>query len=148
VTEVIGAVHAIQTPGALKWTTLGASTFAIGGSHATTAAKIHRLTMAASVDTAAATSMRARGGFGRNVKAAHTLKAGGAVKLDAGGPVGIKATGPLTLHVAGALSLEGGTIVFAVGGSSASLHGGGFTLEATDITVNGKTYHSAKESTG
>ena len=93
VTEAIGAVHGIQTAGSLKWTTLGASTFAIGGSHSTAAVRVSRLTMALSADTAAATSVKARNAIGRNVKAAHTLKAGGAVKLDAGGEVGVKATG-------------------------------------------------------
>jgi type VI secretion system secreted protein VgrG len=149
-TEVIGAVHAIQTPGALKWTTLGASTFTVGGSHATSAVRISRLTMAASADTAAATSIQARSAIGRNVKAAHTLKAGGALKLDAGGEVGVKATGSLTLQVGGAASLEGGTVVFEVadGAASVSIHGGGVTLKAPEITINGKNQHSGKESTG
>lgn len=148
VTEVIGAVHGIQTPGSLKWTTLGASTFDVGGSHATSAVRISRLTMAASADTAASTSIQARADIGRTVKAAHTLKAGGAVKIDAGGEVGIKADGALTLQVAGAASLEGGTVVFEVPGSSVSIHGGGVTLKSAKITVNGKTKHSGKESTG
>ena len=148
VTEVIGAVHGIQTAGSLKWTTLGASTFAIGGSHSTAAVRVSRLTMALSADTAAATSVKARNAIGRNVKAAHTLKAGGAVKLDAGGEVGVKATGALTLQVGGPLTLDGGTVVFEVGGSSVSVHGGGVTLSSSSIIINGKNKHSGKESTG
>jgi type VI secretion system secreted protein VgrG len=148
VTEVIGAVHGIQTAGSLKWTTLGASTFAIGGSHSTAAVRISRLTMAVSADTAAVTSVKARAAIGRNVKAAHTLRAGGAVKLDAGGEVGVKATGALTLQVGGPLKLDGGTVVFEVGGSSVSVHGGGVTLSSSSITINGKNTHSGKESTG
>jgi len=148
VTEVIGAVHAIQTPGSLKWTTLGASSFMVGGSHATSAVRISRLTMAASSDTAAATSIQARSSIGRNVKTAHTLKAGGAVNIDAGGEVGIKATGPLTLHVAGPATFDGGTVVFEVGSSSVSVQGGGLTLTSAEITINGKNQHSGKESTG
>lgn len=148
VTEVIGAVHGIQTAGSLKWTTLGASTFAIGGSHSTAAVRISRLTMAISADTAAATSVKARSAIGRNVKAAHTLKAGGAVKLDAGAEASVKATGALTLQVGGPLSLDGGTVVFEVGGSSVSVHGGGVTLSSSSITINGKNKHSGKESTG
>jgi type VI secretion system secreted protein VgrG len=148
VTEIIGAVHGIQTPGSLKWTTLGASSFDVGGSHATSAVRISRLTMASSSDTAASTSIQARSDIGRTVKAAHTLKAGGAVKVDAGGEVGIKATGALTLQVAGAASLDGGTVVFEVPGSSVSVHGGGVTLSSAKITINGKTKHSGKESNG
>ena len=148
VTEVIGAIHGIQTPGSLKWTTLGASTFDIGGSHSTAAVKISRLTMCASSDTAAATSITARSNIGRNVKAAHTLKAGGAVKLDAGGEVGIKAKGALTLKSSGAASFEGGTVVFEVGGASVSVHGGGVTLAAPEITINGKNKQSGKETSG
>ncbi|WP_437621376.1 type VI secretion system Vgr family protein [Sorangium sp. So ce1151] len=149
-TEVIGALHGIETPGSLKWTTLGASTFLVGGSHATSAVRISRLTMARSSDTAAATSIQARGSIGRNVKTAHTLKAGGALKLDASGEVGIKATGALTVQVSGAASLEGGTVVFDVGNgaSSVSIHGGGVTLKSAEITINGKTQHAGKESTG
>ncbi|MEO7330324.1 MAG: type VI secretion system tip protein TssI/VgrG [Minicystis sp.] len=148
VTEAIGALHAIQTPGSLKWSTLGASTFAIGGSHVTSAVRVSRLTMAASADTAAATSMKAKGALGRNVKAAHTLKAGGAVKIGAGGEVGIKASGSLTLQVGGPASLDGGTVVFEVGGSSVSVHGGGVTLSSASITINGANQHAGKESTG
>ncbi|MEP7123455.1 MAG: type VI secretion system tip protein TssI/VgrG [Byssovorax sp.] len=148
VTETIGALHGIQTAGALKWTTLGASTFAIGGSHSTAAVRISRLTMAVSADTAAATSVKARASIGRNVKAAHTLRAGGAVKLDAGGEFGVKAAGALTLQVGGPLSLDGGTVVFEVGGSSVSVHGGGVTLSSASITINGANKHSGKESTG
>jgi type VI secretion system secreted protein VgrG len=148
VTEIIGAVHGIQTPGSLKWTTLGASSFDVGGSHATTAVRISRLTMAASADTAASTSIQARGAIGRTVKAAHTLKAGGAVKVDAGGEVGIKATGTLTIQVAGAASFDGGTVVFEVPGSSVSVHGGGLTLKSAQITINGKNQHAGKESAG
>jgi type VI secretion system secreted protein VgrG len=148
VTEAIGALHAIQTPAALKWTTLGTSTFVVGGSHATSAARISRLTMAASSDTAAATSIKAGSALGRNVKAAHSLAAGGAVKLGAGGEVGIKAGGALTVQVGGAMSLEGGTVVFEVGGSSLSVHGGGVTLKSALITINGKNRHSGKESAG
>lgn len=148
VTEVIGAVHAIQTPGSLKWTTLGASSFAVGGSHTTAAVRISRLTMAASADTASATKVTASSSIGRNAKAAHTLKAGGAVEIDAGGEVGVKASGPLTIQVGGALSIEGGTVVFEVPGASVSVHGGGVTLKAPQITIDGTTKHSGKESAG
>jgi len=149
-TEVIGAVHAIQTLGALKWTTLGASSFAIGGSHSTAALRISRLTMAASTDTAAATSLRARVGLGRNVKAAHTLRTGGAIKLDAGGDLAVKATGALSIQAGGAITLDGGTVVFDVGNgaSTVSVHGGGLTLESASITINGKTQHTGKEDAG
>ncbi len=150
VTEVIGAIHAIQTPGALKWTTLGASSFAIGGSHATSAVRISRLTMAASSDTAAATSLRATAGLGRNVKATHTLKAGGAIRLDAGAEFAVKASGALSIQAGGPLTLDGGTVVFDVGdgASTVSVHGGGLTLESATITINGKTQHTGKESAG
>ncbi|MFO0551167.1 MAG: type VI secretion system tip protein TssI/VgrG [Polyangiaceae bacterium] len=148
VTEVIGAIHAIETPGSLKWTTLGASTFGIGGSHATSAIRISRLTMAASADTASLTSLTARSAIGRNVKTAHSLKAGGILKLKSGGEAGFKASGALSLKASGPASFEGGTVVFEVGGSSVSIHGGGVTLKSSSITVNGKTQHSGKESTG
>lgn len=147
VTEAIGAVHAIQSPGSIKWTTLGASLIDVGASHSTSAVKISRLTMAASADTASATSVRARTAIGRNVKTAHTLKAGGAVAIDASGEVGIKAGGALSVKVGGAMKLEGGTVVFEVPGASVSVHGGGLTLSAPEVVINGKNQHSGKEST-
>lgn len=146
--ETIGALHAIETPGSIKWTTLGASTFAIGGSHATTAARISRLSMITSSDTASATSVQARKSIGRNVKTALTMKTGGAFKIDAGLNVGIKAKGALDLKVGGAASFEGATVVFEVGGSSLSIHGGGVTLRSAQIVIDGKNKHSGKESVG
>jgi type VI secretion system secreted protein VgrG len=148
VTEAIGAVHGIQTPGSLKWTTLGAATFDVGASHSTAAVKISRLTMAASADTASATSVTARSKLGRNAKAAHSLSAGGAIEIDASGEVGIKAKGALTVQAGGAMSLEGGTVVFEVPGASVSVHGGGLTLAAPEIVINGKNVHSGKLSSG
>lgn len=147
VTEVIGAVHAIQTPGSLKWSTMGASTFDIGASHATSALRISRLTMARSSDVAAVMRVTAKKAIGRNVKTAHTLKAG-TIKLDAGGPVGFKAKAAMKIEAGGAATVDGGTVVFEVGGSSVSIHGGGVTLASSQITINGKTQHAKKEHTG
>jgi type VI secretion system secreted protein VgrG len=147
-TEAIGAVHGIQTPGSLKWTCLGASTFAVRGSHATSAVRISRLTMATSSDSAAATSIVTSAAIGRNVKAAHTLTAGGAINMEAGGEVGVTASGSLSVQADGAMSLEGGTVVFSVGDSSVSIHGGGVSLCAPEIKINGQTQHSGKESVG
>jgi hypothetical protein len=106
--------------------------------------------MAASADTAAATSLRARAGLGRNVKTAHTLKAGGAIQLDAGAEFAVKASGALSIQAGGAITLDGGTVVFDVGdgASTVSVHGGGLTLESATITINGETQHTGKENAG
>jgi hypothetical protein len=104
--------------------------------------------MAVSADTSAAQSIIARADIGRNVKAAHTLRAGGAIEIDAGAEIGLKASGALTLQVGGAASLEGSTVVFEVGSSSVSIHGGGLTLSSSEVTINGKNIHTGKQSTG
>jgi type VI secretion system secreted protein VgrG len=150
VTEIIGAAHLIQTPGSLKWTTLGAASFAIGGSHTTSAVRIHRTTIAASSDKAAAMSITARSAIGRNVKTVHTIKAGGVFNLDASGSVNFKASGSLSLTAGGSMTLDGGNVVFDVGSgaSTVSVHGGGLTLKSASITIHGKTINTAKASVG
>lgn len=148
VSEVIGALHAIESPGSIKWTTLGASTFAIAGSHATAAVRISRLTVIKSTDTAAAMSVKARKNIARNVKTAHTLKAGGALKLDAGGDVVVNAKASISIQSSGPANFKGGTVIFEVGGSKLSIDSGAVTLESAQITVNGKTQLSGKLSTG
>jgi type VI secretion system secreted protein VgrG len=142
--ESIGAAYTVVTPGSIKWTTLGASSFAVGGSHTTKAVKINRLTAGVSSDAAAALSITTKLAIGRTVTGAMKTTIGGALKSSASGKHDIKAGGPLTINVGGALKIEGGAVVFAVGGSTVAIHGGGVLFQASSITVNGKAVQSGK----
>ena len=142
--ETIGAAYTVVTPGSIKWTTLGASSFAIGGSHATRAVKINRLTAGVSSDTAATLSITTKLAIGRTVTGAMKTTIGGALKSSASGKHDINAGGPLTINVGGSLKLEGGMVVFAVGGSTVAIHGGGVLFKASSVTVNGKAVQSGK----
>jgi type VI secretion system secreted protein VgrG len=147
-TESIGALLGMQTPSTINWTTLGASTFAIGGSHTTSAVRISRLTAGASSDTSATIAVTAAQAIGRNVTGAHTQRVAGAYTATAGAGFLLQANGSMSIQVGGPATLEGGKVVFEVPGASVTVHGSGVTLAAASITINGKTVKSGKESVG
>ncbi|AKT40737.1 type VI secretion system Vgr family protein [Chondromyces crocatus] len=145
--EGIGALCAMATPGSIKWTSLGASSISVGGSHSTKAVKISRTTGGISSDTAAAIHMKAAQVIGRTISGAANLSVAGALKSKAGGEHHIKAGGALTIQAGGSIELKGSNVVFQVGGSIVAVHGGGVTLKASKVVVNGKAVQSKKAST-
>jgi type VI secretion system secreted protein VgrG len=142
--EAIGAAYTVTTPGSIKWTTMGASIFAVGGCHAVRALKINRTTAGVSSDTAARVGITTALAIGRTVTGAMKSTIGGSLQSRAGGKHDIKAGGPLTINVGGSLTLEGGSVVFKVGSSSVAVHGGGVLFRAPSITINGKAVQSGK----
>lgn len=143
--ESIGAAHTVTTPGSIKWTSLGAANFAIGGGHSTKAVRISRLTGGISSDTAASISITTAQGIGRNIKGALKTSIGGSLKVKAGGPYVLKAGGALTFKVGGSMNVEGGAVVFAVGsGTVVAIHSGGVLFKASKVTINGKAVQSGK----
>ena len=60
-TELIGGPHGVMTPGMIRWTTLGASMFVVGGSHNIRAANVSTRTMGASLDRAASLRLTCAG---------------------------------------------------------------------------------------
>ncbi len=92
--ESIGAAYTVTTPGSIKWTTLGPSSFAIGGSHTTHALKINRLTAGVSSDTAASVGIKTALAIGRSVLGAMKTTIGGSLKSSAAGKHDIHAGGP------------------------------------------------------
>lgn len=142
--ESIGAAYTVVTPGSIKWTTLGPSSFAVGGSHSTRALRINRLTAGVSSDTAAAMSITTTLALGRTVTGAMKTTIGASLKSHASSKHDINAGGPLTLNIGGSLKLDGGAVVFSVGGSTVAVHGGGVLFQASKITVNGKAVQSGK----
>ncbi|WP_044240968.1 type VI secretion system Vgr family protein [Chondromyces apiculatus] len=145
--EGIGALCAMATPGSIKWTSLGASSIAVGGSHSTKAIKISRTTGGISSDTAAAISLKAAQVIGRTIGSAANLSVAGALKSKAGGEHHIKVGGALTIQVGGSITLKGSNVTFQVGSSIVAVHGGGVTMKASKVVVNGKAVQSKKAST-
>lgn len=144
VAESIGAAYTVTTPGPIKWTTLGPSTFAVGGSHSTRAVKVNRVTGGASSDTSATLDIKTALAIGRSVKGALKTTIAGSLTSTASGKHDIKAGGPLTIQVGGSLDLEGAAVVFKVGSSIVAAHSGGVLFKASKITVNGKSVQSGK----
>lgn len=147
VSESIGGVYSVMTPGSIKWTTLGPSTIAVGGSHVTEAVRVSFTTGGVSSDTAAAVNVTSGGPIGRNAKATYTANLG-SLSSSAGGAQVLQAGGSVDIQVGGALSADGGAVVFKAGGATAIVHGGGLLLQASKITVNGAVVHGGSEDVG
>ena len=142
--ESIGAAYTVTTPGSIKWTTVGASSFAIGGNHSTKAVRVSRLTGGISSDTAASIDIKTAQAIGRTIGGALKTSVGGALQSEAGASHFIKATGALTIKVGGSLDLDGSAVAFSVGSSVVAAHSGGVLLKASKVTVNGKVTQSGK----
>jgi len=145
--EGIGGLCAMATPGSIKWTSLGASSFTVGGGHSTRAVKISRITGGVSSDTAAAIDIKAAQAIGRTIAGAAKTTVVGSLKSDAGGEHHIKADGALTIQAGGSVKLEGSNVIFQVGSSIVAVHSGGVTMKASKVVVNGKAVQSRKATT-
>ncbi len=144
--ESIGAAHTVTTPGSIKWTTLGASSFAVGADHTTRAVKVSRLTAGISSDTLGSIDIKTAKFIGRTVTGALKTNVSGALDSTAGGPHHIKVGTTATIKVGGSMDLEGGAVVFMVDDGSAivAAHAGGILLKASKVTINGKAQQSGK----
>jgi type VI secretion system secreted protein VgrG len=142
--ESIGSASTVTTSGSIKWTTLGASHFAVAGSHTTRAVKVNRLTGGASADTAAGVHIVTSQAIGRTISGALKTSIGGSLTSHASGPHFIKAGGPISINVGGSMDVSGGAVVFVVGGSVVAAHGGGLLLKAGKVTINGTATQSGK----
>jgi type VI secretion system secreted protein VgrG len=142
--ESIGSASTVTTPGSIKWTTLGASSFAVAGSHTTRAVKVNRLIGGASADTAAGVHIVTSQAIGRTISGALKTSIGGSLTSHASGPHFIKAGGPISINVGGSMDVSGGAVVFVVGGSVVAAHGGGLLLKAGTVTINGTATQSGK----
>jgi type VI secretion system secreted protein VgrG len=146
--ELVAGAHALTTPAMQRWTTLGSSTFAVGGSHNIRAVDVSSRTMGASVDRAASLQVTALGGhIVRAVKSAMNRSISGSLTSSAGKDHRIKAGAALKLEVGGSLSLNAGIVVFRCGGSTFAVSSGGVLLKAPNVTINGKAQQSGKATT-
>lgn len=147
-TESIGALYSVTTPGPISWMTAGASTILVGGSHNTTTAKANYTIAGASAETVGCLQIRSKGHIERKVKGALNTTIAGSLTSSATGEHVIKAGGAVTLKVGGSLTMSGSHVTFECGGSKLSSSPGGLLIEASLIKIlkaskqRGKTTHT------
>jgi type VI secretion system secreted protein VgrG len=142
-TELIGALHAIVTPGSIGWKTTGASTFLVGGSHSTKTAKAHQSTTGASKELLGSLQVASGSSLARIVTSGLTATVG-PLKSQAAGPFNLKVNGDLKLKVGGSLELSGATVTFVCGSSKIAASSDGLLVEASTITVSKTSKQSSK----
>jgi type VI secretion system secreted protein VgrG len=147
-TESIGALYSVTTPGPISWMTAGASTILVGGSHNTSTAKADYKIAGVSSETVGCLQIRSKGHIERTVKGALSTTIAGSLTSSATGSHAIKAGGAVTLKVGGSLTMSGSHVTFECGGSKLSSSPGGLLIEASVIKIlkaskqSGKTTHT------
>ena len=141
-TELIGALHAIVTPGSISWQTLGASTFLVGGSHSTKTRSGNSKVLGASTEVLGSLKIKTGTSIGRDVKGVLSTKIAGALDSDAGGKHQIKAGAAVNIKIGGTLTLDGSHVTFVVGGSKLSSSPSGVLIEAASIEITGASKQS------
>ncbi|WP_437312618.1 type VI secretion system Vgr family protein [Sorangium sp. So ce385] len=142
--ELIGAKYAVMTPGSIGWTTLGASTFLIGGSHNTKTISADTKVLGISTEVEAARTVKTKAGMARKVRGALTTQIAGTLDVKAGGEHGIKSDASVKVKVGGGMKVEGSSIVFKCGGSEIVVSGGGISIVADEIKITGQSKQSGK----
>jgi type VI secretion system secreted protein VgrG len=132
-TEAIGALYAVTTPGPISWKTAGASTILIGGSHSTATAKAITTVAGASTETVGCLQIRSKGPIERTVKGVLSTTIAGSLNSSATGMHAIKAGAAVSVKVGGSLTLSGSHVTFQCGGSKLSSSPGGLLIEASVI---------------
>jgi len=141
--ETIGAALSMNTPGPIKLTGVGLTSFGIGGSHTSKAVMVSQLTAGACSDTVASLTVKTSLAIGRTV-GALSCSVGGAVHCKAGAGYDVKAGGDLTFDVGGPVIAKGGSVVFQVGGSVLAVHGGGIQMKSSSIKMVKSVKQSSK----
>jgi type VI secretion system secreted protein VgrG len=147
-TELIGATCAIVTPGNVGWTTTGAATIMVAGSHKTLTRTAVGRVLGASNETLGSLKVTCAGDIKREVGAAASTSIAGALKCKAGGLQVLSAGGALTLSIGGTLTLKGSTVSFVCGSSTVTAAPGGVLIKADTVEITGKTKQSAKTTHG
>ncbi len=129
--EAIGGAYAIATGGQSKWTTLGASSIAVGGPHVTTAVKASWLVGGASVHNTGAYAVSATN-IARDVRALQTNAASYTVTASGG----IKIEASAVNLTCGALAITG-KLVLDAGGTKVIVDGSGLTVVGADVSFEG-----------
>ncbi|MFO0759558.1 MAG: type VI secretion system tip protein TssI/VgrG [Byssovorax sp.] len=139
ITELVGGAVGAITPGSLSWSTIGASTLLVGGSHAIKAGQAGSRTLGVASDTVGSFKITVAGAITRNVKGPINTTIAGSLKSKAGGKHSIKAGGSLSFKVGGGLKLTASKVSFVVGGATLTVSPDGLLLDAGDVTITGFT---------
>jgi type VI secretion system secreted protein VgrG len=142
-TEAIGGPHVYATPGLNKWTTVGACTIVVGGSHNIRAAKVSSRTAGALEDASGSLNITAGAAIVRKAKASVSRNISGAMSWKAGGIIAAHGSSA-SLSVGGALKAKGSNVVFVCGGSVFAVTPGGVVLKSSSVTFNGVTVSTGK----
>jgi type VI secretion system secreted protein VgrG len=143
-TESIGASVTLATPGSVGWKTTGLSSFVVGGSHVTRAARAKVKTAGASSEKLGALHVKSGGAITRVVNGDVMTKIDGALKSTTDGAHNLKAGEALVLKIGGSLEMTGAHVSFVCGGAKVSASPGGVLVEADSITVQGDSTQSSK----
>ena len=142
--ELIGGLYTVITPGAAKWTTLGASLIFVGGSHTSKAIKVDHINAGLSTEKHGSLTITTKSGDVTREAKAITTNVKGAYVSKAGKSFRIKAEGGLHLDVGGDLKLHGGFVAFVVGGSKVVINSGGVTLISDKVELPKKATQEGK----
>ncbi len=143
-TESIGALYSVTTPGSVMWMTAGPSTILVGGSHSTMTAKATVTTAGASSENVGCLNIRSKGHIERVIKGLLSTTIAGSLTSSAAGLHAIKAGGPITMRIGGSLTLSGSHVTFQCGGSKLSSSPSGVLIEASVIKVSKASKQTAK----
>lgn len=139
-TELVGGAVAMVTPGSCGWSTIGASTLLIGGSHNVKAGRSGSRTLGIASDTVGgAFKITTAGAITRDIKGPINTTIAGSLSSSAAGGHSIKAGGALSIKVGGPLKMTASKVSFIVGGATVTSSPDGVLLEAGTITVTGFT---------
>jgi type VI secretion system secreted protein VgrG len=145
--ELIGAACTATSPGKIGCTTIGASTFLVGGSHNIRASTTGSRTLGVSTEVLGSYRITTTGDIERDIKGAIATTIAGGLDSKASGGHSIKAGALLDIDISGALTMKGGTIAFVVGGSSLVATSGGVKMKSSRITITGNTKASGAHHT-
>ncbi|MEO7331752.1 MAG: type VI secretion system tip protein VgrG, partial [Minicystis sp.] len=137
--ELIGAACAVTSPGRVGWTTIGASTFLVGGSHTVRASTTGSRTLGAQAEVLGSYSIQTSGNITREIKGVLGTTIAGSLKSKAGGAHSIKAGAALSMTFGGPLTINGGTISFICGSSKLVATSAGVVIETPSLTITGNT---------
>lgn len=138
-TELVGGAVGMVTPGSCSWSTIGASTLLIGGSHSVKAGQSGSRTLGIASDTLGSFKITTSGAITRDIKGALNTTIAGSLNSTASGSHSIKAGAALSIKVAGALKMTGAKVTFIVGGAKLATTSSGLLIEAGTIKVTGFT---------
>jgi type VI secretion system secreted protein VgrG len=141
-TELIGGACGATSPGSVGWTTIGPSTFLVGGSHLIKASTAGSRTLGISTEVLGSLNIKAKTTIQREIKGLLATTISGTLTSTAKGGHSIKAGAALSIKIGGALTMEGSTIAFICGGSKVVASPGGVIVESSSITITKHTKQS------